>query len=114
MHEASIVANVLEIVLEAARQADAREVRSVRLRIGVLAGIDPHALRFSFEAARAGTPAASARLEIEQTPAVLWCGPCDSETIEAEFSGYSCPRCGAAATEIRSGRELEVVSIEID
>jgi hydrogenase nickel incorporation protein HypA/HybF len=64
MHELGISRNIVAIVGEA---ANGRPVRRVTLEIGRLSGVMPHAVEFCFELAAAGTPAASALLEIRET-----------------------------------------------
>lgn len=112
MHEYSIMQSTLDVILAQARAAGASQVHELRLRIGRLSGVVPEALSCAFEVLRTGTPAADARLEIEWTPAVLWCAPCEREFESPEFL-CECPVCGAVSRELRRGREMEVVSMEI-
>jgi hydrogenase nickel incorporation protein HypA/HybF len=65
MHEIGMATSVLEAVeAETARRPGAVPVK-VGLRIGELAGIDPDALYFSFEALVAGTKWRGLALEIQ-------------------------------------------------
>jgi hydrogenase nickel incorporation protein HypA/HybF len=110
MHEASLIQEVLE---EAARQARAHGctvVHLVRLRVGALSGAVPEALEFAFEALKAGTPAAAARLEIEAVPARARCRACGRE-FALEEPGLPCPSCAGWDTELVRGRELELARL---
>jgi len=110
MHEASLIQEVLE---EAARQAHAHGctvVHLIRLRVGALSGAVPEALEFAFEALKTGTPAATARLEIEAVPARARCRACGSE-FALEEPGLPCPSCAGWDTELVRGRELELARL---
>lgn len=103
----------LRLALDQAAKQGATRVHSIRLRIGALSGVVPEALRFAFDALAAGTPAAGAALVIEDVPARFWCGACRSEFGAEDFVSL-CPHCGQASAELRSGRELELNSLEIE
>jgi hydrogenase nickel incorporation protein HypA/HybF len=113
MHELSIMQNALNQALREARLAGAVRVHQIRLRIGVLSGVVPDALRFAFETLAPGTAAAGAVLEIEEVPARFWCAPCRREFVAANFYA-ECPDCGSPSAELRAGRELELCSLEVD
>jgi hydrogenase nickel incorporation protein HypA/HybF len=112
MHEAGLMRDAIDLAVAEAARAGAGRVHRVVLRVGALAGVEPEALDFAFEIAAAGTIAAGARLEIQQTPAVCLCAGCG---LDFEPAGvvFECPRCGAASAEVRGGCELELVSLEV-
>lgn len=112
MHEASLMARVFEIAWETLRHEQATRVHRLKLRVGAWSGVVPEALAFAFAALKPGTPAASAKLEVEWTPLTLYCPACDQE-YETEMSPDLCPQCGAVNTEVRSGQELDLVSLEM-
>lgn len=112
MHEFSIMQSTLQTALQQAETAGARQIHELRLRVGRLSGVVPEALTYAFEALRPGTAAAGARLEIELVPAVLWCGRCRREFESPEFL-CECPYCGEVSGELRRGREMELMSMEI-
>jgi hydrogenase nickel incorporation protein HypA/HybF len=112
MHEFSIMQSALEQTLAKAREAGARRVHEVRLRIGALSGVVPEALRIAFEALTIGTVAQQAVLKIEDVPARYWCVVCDRE-FPSEKLFAECPNCHSVSRELRAGRELELASMEI-
>jgi hydrogenase nickel incorporation protein HypA/HybF len=61
-----------------------------------------------------GTPLAGARLVVNRLPVVMRCGPCGRDVELTGVQSFHCPVCGAAATDLRQGRELEIESFEID
>lgn len=101
------------MAVEAAQAAGAHRVRELRLRVGVLSGVVPDALRFAFEVVCRDTIAAGASLRIETVPAASWCAACREEFAGADF--YSeCPRCHNVSGELRRGRELEIAAVELE
>lgn len=103
----------IEAVLAQAREQGATHVHRIVLRIGALAGVEPDALRFAFDAVARGTPAAGASLELETVPARGRCTDCDLEfEVDSDFI-FTCPKCGRIAGELVQGRELELARIEL-
>ena len=104
---------IVEIVLSAIPPdiEDAR-IERVNLKVGRLTAVVPESLRFCFNIASSDTPLASASLEIEETPIVVECGECGAETT-IERPPFACSECGGGKVTIVSGRELDVLSIEM-
>lgn len=100
-------------VLDAAQQAEASRVLEIRLRIGVLSSVVPESLQFAFEAVAKGTMAQHARLIIESIPARYWCEPCQQEFESTRLLAV-CPHCDTLSRELRSGREMELASVEVE
>jgi hydrogenase nickel incorporation protein HypA/HybF len=65
MHELSIALSMLDELEEQVEKHGGASVEAVHVRIGILSGVDPHALRFAYELACEGTPFVGSRLEIE-------------------------------------------------
>ncbi len=105
--------SALEQALGEARKAGAARVHEIRLRIGVLSGVVPDALRFAFEALTPGTCAEGAVLAIEEVPARFWCAGCGREFVSRNLYA-ECPDCGTPSGELRAGREMELCSMEVD
>lgn len=112
MHELSIATAIIERADELARADGTDSVSAVTVRVGELAGVVPDALDFAFEVARDGTALAAARLVVEEVPAQAYCGPCAEEFPVGMPPFFWCPRCDQPSTELRSGRELEIIGIE--
>lgn len=112
MHELSIMQNTLEAVCASAREAGAEKVTQIRLRIGAMSGVVRESLEFAFEALAPDTMAAGAALLIEEVPPLCFCEGCQKEFTPEAFV-FACPACGRPASELRRGREIELVSIEV-
>ena len=113
MHELSIAQGVLDIVRQYVPENEAGSIRSIRVRVGRLSGIVPESLDFSFEAIVAGTPWQSAKLRIEHVPAVSQCRSCRAD-FRIEELAFRCPTCGSTDLGLISGRDLQVVEIEVE
>ena len=112
MHEVGLMANALEIALNHAQKQKATQVHRIGMRIGALAGVEPDALQFAFEALKRDTPAREAALEVEYVSLRVACRACAQE-FAPEGYRYDCPFCGSTQTEVIAGRELDVVSVEM-
>jgi hydrogenase nickel incorporation protein HypA/HybF len=113
MHEMGIALQIIDIAT-ASIPPDMRSARveRVNLKIGKLSAVVPDSLRFCFGIASQDTPLAGAELAIEETPVVARCKDCDARWTIAE-PVFTCQACNSGALEILSGRELDIVSIEI-
>ena len=100
------------MVFEEAGRNNAKKIGSLRMKVGAMSGVVPEALEFAFQALTEGTIAEGARLLIDKVPIVCYCKKCRLE-FEPEPYSYVCPSCHEASIEIRRGRELEIVSIEV-
>ncbi|MEE1752103.1 hydrogenase maturation nickel metallochaperone HypA/HybF [Streptomyces sp. SP18CS02] len=112
MHEMSIAMAVVDQVEQAAARAGGvTAVRSVRLRVGELAGVVPDALAFCFELACAGTLLEGAELVTESVPGRARCAPCAGEWAVGMPPLLCCPVCGEATAGLLSGRELRIARV---
>ena len=113
MHEMGIALQIVEIAT-ASIPADLGEVRiaKVNLNVGKLAAIVPESLRFCFSVAIKDTPLDGAELSIEELPVLAKCKQCNTQWTISE-PVFKCESCSSGDLEILSGRELDIVSIEI-
>jgi len=112
MHEVSIMQSALNLAQEQARRSGASAIHCLRMRIGLLSGVVSDSLRFAFDALRQDTLAASATLEIEEVQPACWCAGCQAEFEVSDYL-YECPQCHRPSAELRRGREMSLVSLEI-
>ena len=108
MHELSIAESIVDAVLE--RTGD-RPVTTVRVRVGRLSGVAPDALQFCFELATVDTPLEGAELAVEDVDGAAHCRDCGRDFPLPDLV-LLCP-CGSADVEVRAGRELLVMSVEV-
>ena len=111
MHEMGIALEIIEIAT-ASIPPEARCAGGAgKPDVGKLRPSCPTALRFCFEIVSKDTAAGRHAAHRRNTgggplPGLQWRGP----STEAVFT---CPACGSGSVEILSGRELDIVSIEI-
>jgi hydrogenase nickel incorporation protein HypA/HybF len=113
MHEVSIMEEAVRLAADAAKSAGKSRIMVLRLRVGVLSGVVPDALRFAFDVVCKDTIAAGATLEIEPVTGLCRCATCDSEFECTDFFN-ECPSCHNVSGELQRGRELEIASVEMN
>ena len=112
MHELSVCQGILDQVARVAADHGATGVKNIVVRIGPLSGVVPSLLAQAFPLARAGTVAEGAELTIEELPVRVHCDACGADT-EASPSRLLCGECGDWHTQLISGDELLLVSVEL-
>jgi hydrogenase nickel incorporation protein HypA/HybF len=113
MHEMSLMESIVGLVEDERRREAFGRVRTVRLRVGALAGVEPDALRFCFAAISAGRITEGARLEIDAAPGQGWCGACRRRVPLAERFD-ACPDCGDGPLPVTGGGDLRLVDLEVE
>lgn len=114
MHELSIVSSIVDTVTESLAAYPGVRVREVRLRVGILAAVVEDSLQFCYGVVTENTPLAGSALVVRTLPVMAHCALCAQDVEIASIQSLRCPRCGAPATDLRQGRELEVEAIEIE
>ena len=112
MHELGIAQNILEIVRQSVPKDQMTAVRGIRIRVGQLSGVVPDSLNFCFGAIVSNTEMERANLAIEQVPTTSQCRDCTQRFTIEEFD-FVCPMCRSTNLELISGKELEIVEIEL-
>jgi hydrogenase nickel incorporation protein HypA/HybF len=114
MHELSIAQSMIELAAEQlARNVTVTRVKTVSVRIGVMSGVVPEALKNAFDVAVIATPLAGSKLEIQTVGLAVWCDQCQAERELAEIGSLRCPVCQMRTPTIVRGEELELTSMEV-
>ncbi len=113
MHELSLCQDIIGQVTELARRHHARAVASVKVRIGLLSGVEPLLLENAFIIARAGTVAEKAQMITETVSPRVICADCGMES-EASHYRLRCAACGGNNTRLIQGDELILARVEMD
>jgi hydrogenase nickel incorporation protein HypA/HybF len=114
VHELSIAVSIINTVeAELDSQKIEGTVTKVRVKAGKLSTVVPELLEFAFDRAKDGSRLSQSVLEIEAVPLVIKCKNCGAES-EMEDPIVVCPQCGALGAEIISGKELNIVSLEVE
>lgn len=113
MHEASIALDLLDIATEHCRKSGYSKIDSINLKIGRASGVMPDALIFSFDAIKKDSFADGALLNIDEVPVSGVCRECSSKfTVDEEYV-LSCPVCKSNKFNIVSGREMDIIDMEV-
>ena len=113
MHELSITENILSIALERAEEVKASRVSKINLVIGELSGVVDECVEFYFGFISKDTIAAQASLSFQHPPVQLRCRKC-STVFSPDSLSWACSNCQSQETEMISGRELYIESIEVE
>lgn len=114
MHELGIAEGILSAAIKGAEDAGATRINEVVVTIGVLTEVMEDALQFAWEAAREGTMAGQAVLDVTMVDARTRCADCGHEWVHDRYSGAQCPSCSGYILTLLTGRELKIDSIDID
>ncbi|MEJ5211584.1 MAG: hydrogenase maturation nickel metallochaperone HypA [Burkholderiales bacterium] len=112
MHELSVCQALIGQVEAVARGRGACRVKSVRVRLGPLSGVEAPLLQQAYPLASAGTLAEASQLVIEPAPVRVKCETCGAES-EAKPNRLLCKRCGDYHTRLLSGDEMMLMSVEL-
>jgi hydrogenase nickel incorporation protein HypA/HybF len=113
MHEMGIASSILDGVAAEMRRRPECNPLKVGVRIGEMAGIDPDALRFAFEALTLDTDLQGLQLEVEYRAPRARCRDCTHEFEVRNFE-MVCPACGSRNGLCISGDELEFAFLEVE
>lgn len=113
MHEMSLVEGVRELIEEAAAREGFTRVKSVRVEIGALSGVEREAFEFCFDIVMQDGIAAGARLDIVATPGSGRCLACGRETPLAAVYD-PCAHCGGFPVEVTGGTAMRVIDLEVE
>jgi hydrogenase nickel incorporation protein HypA/HybF len=113
VHELSVAQALVDQVEAVISQHQAHSASLVRVRIGPLAGVEPHLLASAFPLAVAGSRLEHAVLDVVRAPIQVRCQTCGVET-EATINRLVCGACGDWHTQVISGDELVLESVELE
>ena len=115
MHEFSIATALAESLIGYMQQHKVK-ISCAHVKVGLLSGIDPEALRFAWEPAVenfAGCGLKDCRLAIHTALLHHRCQECGSE-FDLESWQIECPECKKEALRRESGSEFVLESIEVE
>ena len=114
MHEISVAASLIEIVLDTAKSNNAGKVTKVFVKIGRLAGIEKDALFFAYDAIKDEYELIKdSEMIIDDVLITGKCNKCGkTDTYDEMF--FACSSCGSFEVELLTGEEMSITEIEVD
>jgi hydrogenase nickel incorporation protein HypA/HybF len=112
MHEVGLMQETLRIALDHAKKVGAHRIHSITLRVGRLSGAELEPLRLAFEVVAGATMAEQASLRLQEVPVQAWCSGCTSTFQPSDYI-FRCPKCGRLSSDVRQGREFELLALEV-
>lgn len=113
MHELAITEGIMDAALPAAKEAGAKKILEIRLKIGELSGVMPECIQEYFDIISKGTIAQDAKLIVEKIPITIHCNKCGYEGI-IEKKARTCPECESSDFSIIRGREYFVDNLKVE
>lgn len=113
MHELAVAQALVDQVDAVIDQHHAIEASLIRVRIGPLSGVVPELLASAFPLVAAGKRMERAVLDFTCAPITVHCQTCGADT-RAEMNRLICGECGDWHTQVLSGDELLLESVELE
>lgn len=113
VHEVTLAQELVSMIENVARDHGADTVSAATLELGELSCAQPEALGFAFEIVRRGTIADGCKLVFRRTPLTVRCPSCGYQG-PGDSATPGCPGCSAVPVEVVSGRDIRLVSIDVD
>lgn len=113
MHELAVCQGLIREVERVVAENHAARATSLTLQIGPLSGVEEILLRDAFPIASAGTIAEGAELNIQSMPILVCCLTCGEQST-ATLNKLVCGCCGDFRTQVISGEELLLRSVELE
>ncbi len=115
VHEASLAASLLEMLLDIAEENNAKRVLSCTVRVGRLSGVVVDSFKFAFDVLKEEHhKTANTVMVIEEVPLTYRCRDCGLEFEREDFFFPQCPGCGSCELDLISGEEFDLYQVELE
>lgn len=113
MHELAVTQSILNIALENAKKADAKQITQINLLIGQMASLVDDSIQFYWDILSEGTIAVGAKLNIKRQPTEMHCFDCGL-FFSPNSAYFDCPECKSIHVQVTQGDEMYVESIDVE
>ncbi len=124
MHELSLMTALVEQIQSVALAEDFNRVIEIRLGVGALSGIEPSCLEFCFDEVARGSVLEGAKLNLDLVGVELFCRKCGQTSWPEDAAALFCVNCLSSShsssayntgnVEIRKGRDLTILDLEVE
>ncbi|MCF7920538.1 MAG: hydrogenase maturation nickel metallochaperone HypA [Candidatus Cloacimonetes bacterium] len=112
MHEGAIIRSLLDVAHQVQLKENLTTVTKLIIVVGKMHQIIPQVLITNFDYMKTEYPGMeNALLEMQETDVQIRCRDCQ-KLISLETPDFHCPACGSTQTEVVSGNELYIDSLE--
>jgi hydrogenase nickel incorporation protein HypA/HybF len=113
LHELSIAESLTDSILEAVKEnCPGGQVQEVVLEVGEASGVVPEILQEVFPFVWLETGFRPVKLNIKKVPTRMKCQDCRKSF--GSWPGIGCPHCSSPNVKVVRGRELRILSFEIE
>lgn len=112
MHEYFIVQNIIKTIEEIIKDYPGKKIVKAIFLIGKFSGIEIDILKNALEFFKKETPLEKAEIVFELEDLKIKCLNCGAENIKEKWN-LMCPNCGSMNTEVISGEELILKTLEL-
>jgi len=112
MHEYFIVQNILKTIEDVLRDYPGKKVTKAVLLIGKFSGVEPDLLKTALDFFKKDSPLEEAEIIIELEDLKIKCLDCGKETVKERWD-IICPFCKSFNTQIISGEEMFLKTLEL-
>ncbi len=113
MHELSIAQSILDIVNQHLPSENKPQVKSIKIRVGMLSNILTDSLIFCFDAITKNSEFENTELIINKVPITIECKSCKMVNEINDYA-FLCPNCSSTNIQVIAGNELDIEEIEIE
>lgn len=113
MHERSLVRSLIEQVNEELRNRSLGPLRGIRLELGEFSGVEPSLLQLAFDEMARDAWGHDVKLDLEIISLSAQCLTCD-KIFQVEGFRFVCPDCHGTDVQIRSGEQMQLVSLDVE
>ncbi len=112
MHESALIHSLLNIALKVKKENKLKCISKITITAGQMHQIIPEVMQESFDLMKKDFPGFEyAELVMNETPVKIRCRDCH-QTITLSQPDFYCPHCHSSSTEVISGNELYIDSLE--
>lgn len=112
MHEYFIVQNILKTVEDVLKDYPGKKVTKAVLLIGKFSGVEPDLLKTALDFFKKGSPLEEAEIIIELEDLKIKCLDCGKTSVKERWD-IICPFCKSFNTQIISGEEMFLKTLEL-
>jgi hydrogenase nickel incorporation protein HypA/HybF len=114
MHELPATQGILDVALEAARDAGAARISTIDVVIGDLSSMVDDSVQFYFDVLSRHTAAEGALLRLRRERARAACSTCGGDYEVTPPLDPMCTECGELTLAVTGGRAFYIESIEVE